>query len=290
MDYSNLQCFKVAVESGVATCLIDHPPLNLMDLPWLKDLLKLQELLDQDDSVRVIVFRSSDPKFFVAHADLHLLLNIEEALNDEQLSSPQNNADTSDQLTVLNGILERFRKMPKVTIAQIEGQAHGGGSEFALGLDMRFAAIETARLSQPEVALGIIPGGGGCARLPELVGRSRALEIILGCQAFSAREAEAYGYINRALPASEISEFVDTLALRIASFPSAAIEAAKDAVDGGATDVTHERVIHEQNCFLKLVDTPESIKRMKKALSMGAQQRDVEAQGFDNLMSKLSEK
>ena len=128
---------------------------------------------------------------------------------------------------------DRFRTMPKATIAKIEGICRGGGSEFALACDMRFAAIGRAVLGQPEVALGIIPGGGGSVRLPRLVGRGRALEIVLGCGDFDAVAAERYGYVNRALSENEIGPFVDKLARRIASFPAAAIRLGKEAESGG---------------------------------------------------------
>ena len=126
--------------------------------------------------------------------------------------------------------------MPKATIAVIEGIARGGGSELAMAFDMRFAALGKARLAQPEVAIGIIPGGGGTQRLPRLVGRARALEVVLGCDDIDAATAEAWGYVNRALPADELRPFVDKLAARIASFPLEVIAAAKRAVDAAVGD------------------------------------------------------
>ena len=124
---------------------------------------------------------------------------------------------------------EQLRKMPKATIAVIEGRVGGGGSELALSCDMRFAG-PTAVFNQPEVALGIIPGGSGTVRLPRLIGRSRALEVILGCDDIDAATAERWGWVNRVLPTDELATFVDRLAARIASFPPHAVAAAKASV------------------------------------------------------------
>ena len=131
--------------------------------------------------------------------------------------------DESTELNDFHRMCETLRTMPKPTIAVIEGRVGGGGSELALSCDMRFATPD-AILSQPEVALGILPGGGGTVRLPRLVGRSRALEAILGCDDIDAATAERWGWVNRVLPAEEIQPFVDRLAGRIASFPPEAVE------------------------------------------------------------------
>src|SRR5437763_17077314 len=150
--------------------------------------------------------------------------------------------------------MERWRTLPQVTIAQLEGRARGGGSEFALSLDLRFGAIGRAILGQPEVAVGILPGGSGTQRLPRLMGRGRALEAVLGCDDFDAELAERYGWINRALPPAEIGPFVDRLARRIAAFPRLAVRLAKQAVDaaGGALE---EGLLEEWRCFnLSLAD------------------------------------
>ncbi|MCK7491609.1 MAG: enoyl-CoA hydratase/isomerase family protein [Comamonadaceae bacterium] len=147
-------------------------------------------------------------------------------------------------------MVDRFRTMPKATIARIEGYCRGGGGELVLACDMRFAAIGKAVLGRPEVGVGIIPGGGGSTRLPRLVGRGRALEIILGCGDIRADVAERYGYVNRALPADEIAYFVTSLAYRIATFPAEAIALAKQAVgmaDAGLEDdlVREEAMFHQ---------------------------------------------
>ena len=277
VNYNPLKCFSVAVDNGVANVLINHPPINLMDVPLILELDQLADFLSADERVKVIVFRSADPDFFIAHADLNLLL------------AAQANPPGPDELSIVSVPLEKFRTMPKVSIAQIEGQAYGGGSEMALALDMRFAAIGRARLGQPETALGIIAAGGGCARLPGLVGRGRALEILLGCESFSAEEAERYGYVNRALPAEEIDAFVDALANRIASFPASAIAAVKEAVNVEPGLTVEQTLLREQRIAGKTLVDPESSRRINKALSLGLQQREVELEQFDEILSQLGE-
>jgi enoyl-CoA hydratase/carnithine racemase len=211
---------RVAVAGGVARVMIDHPPLNLLDAVLLEDLERAGRALAQDDAVRVVVVASGDPEFFVAHADVRGMVG-----RGDREAAPRERLSRFAELT------ERWRTMPKATIAVIEGRARGGGSEFALALDMRFAARETAVLAQPEVALGIPPGGGGTQRLPRLVGRARALEAVLGADDVDAGTAERWGWVNRALPAADLWPFVDRLAARIAGFPAVAVAAAKAAVD-----------------------------------------------------------
>jgi enoyl-CoA hydratase/carnithine racemase len=174
-----------------------------------------------------------------------------------------------------HAMVDRFRTMPKVSIAKIEGRARGGGSEFVLSLDMRFGALGRAILGQPEVGVGIIPGGGGTQRLPRLLGRSRALEVILGCDDFPADLAERYGYINRALPPDDIGPYVDRLAYRIASFPAEAIALAKASV-AAAELPTVEGLLEEAHYFNQSAATDAARKRMRRVLDLGAQTREAE--------------
>jgi enoyl-CoA hydratase/carnithine racemase len=159
-----------------------------------------------------------------------------------------------------------------VTIAQIEGRARGGGSELALSLDLRFAAIGRALVSQPEVAIGIIPGGSGTQRLGRLLGRGRALEAVLGCEDFDAELAERYGWVNRALPADEIGPFVDRLARRIAAHPPEAVRLAKQAVDA-ALPSPRDGLLVEGHAFQQSLADPALDARFDAALDAGAQTR-----------------
>jgi enoyl-CoA hydratase/carnithine racemase len=184
-------------------------------------------------------------------------------------------------------MVDRFRTMPKVTIAKIEGRTRGGGSELALSLDMRFAALGRAVLAQPEVALGIIPGGSGTQRLPRLMGRARALEAILGCEDFPAELAERYGWVNRALEPTALGPFVERLAARIASFPAEAIALAKAAVNA-AELTTLEGLLEEAHCFNQAVATPAARARMARFLAAGGQTRAVELE-LAGLIARLAD-
>ncbi len=204
-------------DRGVATLTIDHPPINLMTLDVFLELLQASGELASDDAVRAVVLRSANPEWFIAHFDVEAIL---------QFPTDQ---PPPTEIGPFHQMCENFRTMPKPTIVVIDGRVGGGGSELALSCDMRFAT-PTSVLSQPEVALGILPGGSGTVRLPRLVGRSRALEVILGGDDIDAATAERWGWVNRVLPADEIAPFVDRLAGRIASFPAHAVAAAKATV------------------------------------------------------------
>jgi len=265
MSYAEYKLLAIAVADGVATVSIDNPPINLFDMPLIEEMIKLGVQLKADDEVRVIVFESADPEFFIAHVDVNLI---------QQL--PTSNLQKPSSLSFFHEMLETFRTMPKVTIGKIEGRARGGGSELLLALDMRFGAIGKAVLNQPEVASGIIPGGGGSARLPRLIGRGRALEVILSCEDYSAELAERYGYINRALPPEELSPFVDRLARRIASFPAEAIALAKTAVDAGEGMPTRDALLEEEHCMNQALATQAARDGMQAFLDAGGQTREVE--------------
>lgn len=262
MAYDEYSCLRVRVEDGVATVTIDHPPINLLDAPLIVELDRVGRELEADDAVRVVVLGSADPEFFLAHADVRM---IEQLPHGEPPTAPHG----------FHRMVERFRTMPKATIGKLEGRARGGGSELLLSLDMRFGALGRAVLSQPEVALGIIPGGSGTQRLPRLLGRARALEAILGCEDFPADLAERYGWLNRALPPEALGPFVDRLARRIASFPAEAIALAKAAVDAALPPV-EPGLVEEARCFDRALGVPEARARMARFLALGGQTREME--------------
>jgi enoyl-CoA hydratase/carnithine racemase len=264
MPFDGYETLKIRVDRGVAFVTIDNPPINLFDAKLMRDINRVDEEIERDEAIRVAVFDSANPEFFIAHADVTLI----QAL-------PTDAQPKSDKLGFFHAMVDRFRTMPKATIAKIEGRARGGGSEFALSMDMRFAALGRAILSQPEVALGIIPGGSGTQRLPRLMGRARALEVILGCEDVPADLAERYGYVNRALPPDELGPFVERLAYRIASFSPDAIRLAKAAVDAAELP-TIEGLIEEGHLFSQSVATPEAQSRMKAFMQSGGQTREAE--------------
>ena len=264
MSYTDFKCLRVRLDRGVAFVTIDHPPINLLDRELMLEFHYLGKQLEQDNAVKVAVFESANPEFFIAHADV---TGIQGLAAQPPLETERPN--------FIQAMTDRFRTMPKATIAKIEGRARGGGSELALAMDMRFAAKGRAVLSQPEVALGIIPGGGGTQRLPRLMGRSRAMEIVLGCEDFSAELAERYGWVNRALPPEELGPFVERLARRIASFPAEAIAQAKAAVNQ-AYAATQAELVGENLAFDKALRAPEAMVFMQRFLDRGGQTREGE--------------
>lgn len=263
MDTTAYRSLRVTLDDGIARVVIDNPPINLFDFVLITEMDRLSRELEADPAVRVVVVSSADPEFFIAHADVALIL---------RMPAPQ---EPVREPSFFQAMVDRFRTMPKVTIAQIEGVCRGGGSELALSMDMRFAALGRAVLAQPEVAVGILPGGSGTQRLPRLVGRSRALEIALGADDFPADLAERYGWVNRALPPADLAPFVDRLARRIASFPPEAVARAKAAVLAAEVGVREGLVIEAQH-FDACVALPEARRRMEAFLAMGGQTREVE--------------
>ncbi len=277
MAYDTYECLKIRLEDGVCFATIDHPPINLLDLALMQEIDRLGRDVETDPDVRVVVFDSADPDFFIAHADVSLIQQM-----------PDSAAPRGETLGFFHAMVDRFRTMPKVSIALIEGRTRGGGSEFVLSLDMRFAALGKAVLGQPEVALGILPGGSGTQRLPRLCGRGRALEIVLGCQDFTADVAERYGYVNRALPPHELRPFVERLARRIASYPPESVALAKELVNAAETGV-HDGLLDEAQSFTRTLATPEAKRRMAAFLAGGGQTREMETGDLGRL-SEMFEK
>ena len=255
---------RVEVDGGVAVAPIDAPPMNLLGPALLGALDAFTRDVAGDDRVRVVVLRSADPEFFIAHGDVELIAAL-----------PEGPPHLEATLNFVHRVVDRLRTLPKATIAQLEGFARGGGSEVALACDMRFAARGRAVLGQPEVGLGILPGAGGTVRLARLVGRARAAEIILGGEDFSADLAQRYGWVNRALPPDELGPFVLRLARRIAGFPLAAIAEAK-AVLAEVERATSEQLVAEQNAFARLLAGPDARPRMRRFLAQGSQTREGE--------------
>jgi enoyl-CoA hydratase/carnithine racemase len=265
MAYDDFETLQVTSGAGVVRAVIDHPPINLLDLPLMLELDRLGRAVEEDADAKVLVLSSADKDFFVAHADVNLILG----LPREDRSEP------NDTLGFFHAMVDRFRTMPKATIALIEGNVRGGGSELVSSMDMRFADIDRAILGQPEVALGIIPGGSGTQRLPVLIGRARALEVILGCVDVDAATAERWGWVNRALPSRELHRYVDEVAARIASFPAKAIAAAKAAANNAQPDPV-PGLRTEEWIFSRTLLEPETIERLQRFLEIGGQTREVE--------------
>src|SRR5262245_35855475 len=208
----------VQSEGAVLFAEIAAPPMNLLEPELVRDLVSLIRQGEADD-VRVVVFKSADPDYFISHVDLTRIKEYREEA-----------AKLTGEASL--GMLFRHLSTSRlVTIAQIEGRVRAAGSEFVLACDMRFAALESAIFSQFEPAFGSIPGAGGAQHLARLMGRARALEVMLSAEDYNAELAERYGWINRALPASTLGDFVRSLAHRIAKFPAAAHAVVKERVN-----------------------------------------------------------
>ena len=239
--------------------VFDYPPFNIADATLFQDLQNLLVRIDASPSLRVVVFESASPDFYLAHFDL---------------TGKTGNVTTAvgpSGMPILMDTYVRLTKSPVVSIAKICGCVRGACSEFVLACDMRFASRENTRLGQPEVGVGVNPGGGGTERLPPLVGRGRALEIILSANDFDGETAERYGYVNRALPDTELDGFVDALARRIASFDRRPIAAAKKLVNQVSLP-SADHLLDGLNSFLTALTWPEALQRIQTLLKQGLQQ------------------
>jgi enoyl-CoA hydratase/carnithine racemase len=244
--------------------VFDNPPFNMVDATIFGGLQDLLARMDVSPSLRVVVFESANPDFYLAHFDL---------------TGQTGNITTAvgpSSLPILMDTFVRLSKSPVASIAKIRGCVRGVSSEFVLACDMRFASRENTRLGQPEVGVGVNPGGGATERLPLLVGRGRALEIVLGANDFDGDTAERYGYVNRALPDAELDGFVDGLARRIASFDRRPLAAAKHLINQGSLPST-DRLLDALNAFQTALTWPESQQRIHTLLKLGLQREaDVE--------------
>jgi len=238
--------------------LFDYPPFNIMDATIFAGLQDLLARMDSSPGLRVVVFESANPEFYLAHFDLTGKLgNITTAVG-------------RSGLPILMDTFVRLTTSPVVSIAKIRGCVRGACSEFVLACDMRFASRENTLLGQPEVGVGVHPGGGGAERLPHLVGRGRALEIILGANDFDGDTAERYGYVNRSLPDAELDGFVNALARRVASFDRRAIAAAKNLVNQVSLP-SADRLLDALNSFETSLTWSEAQQRIQALLERGLQ-------------------
>jgi len=236
---------------------INHPPLNIFGPDTIPQLNEAITAVESDEHLKVVVFDSAVEGFFLTHYDF--LAKI-----DDTTSLPPGPTG----LQPLPDMLVRLSRAPVVSIASIRGRATGVGSELALACDMRFASRENAILSHFEVGAGIVPGGGPMARLPRLMGRGRALEVLLGADDIPGELAERYGYVNRSLPDAELDEFVDALATRIASFDKRAISETKRFVDVASLPPDYEIAPEWDVCFASIMRSPAQ-ERIKKLMEQG---------------------
>jgi len=235
----------------------DHPPLNIFGPETIPQLEEIIVALETDQDVKVVVFDSAVEGFFLTHYDFLARL-------EDSTSIPPGKTG----LQALPDMLARLSRAPVASIASIRGRATGVGSELALASDMRFASREKAILSQWEVGAGLVPGGGPMARLPRLIGRGRALEVLLSADDIGGDLAQLYGYVNRALPDAELDRFVDALARRIASFDKQAIAETKRLVDVASLPSDTD-IAPEWDAFLASVQRPAARERIKALMERG---------------------
>jgi enoyl-CoA hydratase/carnithine racemase len=257
--------------------VFDYPPFNIVDATLYQALQGLLARMDASPSLRVVVFESANPEFFLSHFDL---------------TGKTGNITTAvgpSGLPILTDTFVRITRSPVASIAKIRGCVRGVSSEFVLACDMRFASRENTLLGQPEVGVGVHPGGGGTERLPPLVGRGRALEIVLGANDFDGDTAAQYGYVNRALPDGELDGFVYALARRIATFDGRAIAAAKRLINQVSLP-SADSLLSALNSFQTALTWPETLQRVEALLKLGLQQeRNFERQWpamLDSLLEK----
>ena len=269
MAYSDYKLIQIAREGAIITAVINAPPINIITLDLFGELARLAIELEADPSAMVVVFKSADPDFFFAHFDVQALIDI--------ASGPKGPVGDA---TAFQDMCSRYQSMNCISIAQIEGRVGGGGSELSMSFDMRFGVLGKTIVNQMEVPIGIIPGGTGNQRMPRLIGRARAMEIIVGGVDLDAETAERWGYLNRALPADQINAHVDALARRIASFPPEAVKLGKQVVHAAALPL-EEGLKVEAEHFQTLMFTDDAMKKMTRFLELGGQTREGELRVAD---------
>jgi len=260
MDFETL---KVRREGGVLFVEIWAPPMNLLGPELVRDLVSLIQRVEADDTCHVIAFKSGDPDYFISHVDVTRIKENREA------------AAKLGGTPSIGLMLHHLSTSRLVTIAQIEGRVRGVGSEFILACDMRFAARESAIFGQFEPSFGVIPGAGGAQHLARLMGRGRALEVMLSAQDYDADLAERYGWINRALPGAQLSDFVKSLAHRIAGFPAAGHAIVKERVNAICLPSV-EDIRRDSDLFLEATHTNEFQQLTQAAMENGFQTRAAE--------------
>lgn len=237
----------------------DNPPLNLLDPEVTYELRDLINQMEIANELKVIVFDSANPDFYIGHVDL--------------IRAGEFSTDVGPTgLRILPDSLQRLAHLPIISIASIRGRARGVGAEFVEGLDIRFGSKEKMILGQIEVGSAVVPGGGGSVYLPLLVGRSRALEIIASSEDYNADIAERYGWINRAIPDAELDGFVDSFARRIASFDKEVLTEAKRLVNRASRLPDDAQLIAAEAAFFRLLSRPETQARISKLMAQGFQQ------------------
>ncbi|HCJ99721.1 MAG TPA: enoyl-CoA hydratase [Serratia grimesii] len=266
---------SISHHGGVSTVTIDNPPVNVLDVPLMSEISRFLLFVRDEPDVKVLIFQSANPDFFIAHVDMTLI--------DEPHAFDELARNAPEGLNPFQAFGELLRSQPQVTIVKLAGLARGGGAEFVAAADMAFAAEGRAGLAQCEALMGITPGGGATQYLSSRMTRGRALEVILGADLIDAVTAERYGWINRALPAAELDDFVNRLAHNIAALPEGVIAAAKQAMPAPEL---HEGFQREHDAWAGLFARPAAESRIRGGLKAGAQTPDGE-RNLEKLLRNL---
>jgi enoyl-CoA hydratase/carnithine racemase len=246
----HLQFTTDRTHSGLWTITFSNPPINMFVPATIDELRVLMTDIETDPPVKVVVFQSANPDFFIAHLDVARA------------------AERPEVLSLWRDFVLRLSSTPVVSIPKIRGRTRGIGNEFVLACDMRFAGRQSAVFGQPEIGVGLVPGGGALEWLPRLVGRSRALEIVLSGDDFDADIAERYAWVNRAVDDAALDSFVDTLARRLASFDHETLSAAKAQVNRFGMPTTTE-LQSSNNLLFPLLALPGAQARRAKIRDIG---------------------
>jgi enoyl-CoA hydratase/carnithine racemase len=265
---------RVAVAGGVAAVTIDHPPTNLVDGTFLQGLIQLLDAYEGDDDVRVLLLTSADPDFFLMHGDVRSILSV-----------PTGSYVPAEKPNAAAVAFERLRTSRLVSIGVVDGAARGGGAEFLTALDLRYGSPR-AVFGQPEVPMGILPGAGGTARLPRLLGRSKALEIILTGRDVPASEALSIGWLDAVVPSEELNAYAAAVARRIASMPPPSVAAVKRVVDTSLGTITGA-LTAETDALGQLMAAGGHRVPMERFLSAGGQTRQGETGGMSGLIDAM---
>jgi enoyl-CoA hydratase/carnithine racemase len=274
MDILFKQFNLIRKSSAYWQVTFNNPPINVLDGGTIPELQRLIELMESDTELRVVVFDSANPQYFMAHFSA--------AAGLDTIVKPMPNG-----LFPWVDIVDRLARLPVVTIAAIRGRARGVGSEFALACDMRFASAERAILAQIEVGAGLFPGGGALERLPRLTGRGRALEIILGSDDFDAATAERYGWINRAIPDAEFESFVSRFAFRIASFDKQPLCEAKRLLTDHSEQALSTSINESHMAFFGALAWPATVARAQQLMKLGSGQDGDLERNYGSRLGRL---
>jgi enoyl-CoA hydratase/carnithine racemase len=264
--------------SGVAVVTIDHPPTNLVDGAFIGNLIVVLDALEADDAIKVVVFQSADPDFFLMHGDVEAILAMPRAGAPAPVTEPNAAA----------AAFQRLSTSRLLSIGAVDGAARGGGAEFLLALDVRVGSPRTV-VGQPEVPMGILPGAGGAARLPHVVGRSRALDLLLTARDVDAAEALEMGWLDAVIPSEQVRAYALAQALKVAAMPAASIASVKHVVNVTLARGVDAGLLAESDAFVQLTALGAHEARMRRFLAAGGQTRAGETERMAEIMTATTE-